>query len=181
MTSNNINSFNSNPSTSRQSDTSETSNSIAITGISKTRKNRGRGQRGKALRSNPCNSVGYLRSCPPRTIRQANKLKCHKRISRIFKNPKFEYSPDWKPNDLYCGICNTTTTGKRQLAQHFKSIKHKNGVWACTPKYCDPCGVYCGFDTEQLWKVHIVSRRHTTKISSYPIRKQVPGEYGFTN
>ena len=176
-----MNSFNSKPPTLRQADTSETSNSIARTGISRTRKNRGRGQPGKALRSNSCNFVGHLRSCPPRNIRQANKLKYHKRISRIFKDPKFETSPDWKPNDLCCRICNTTTTGKRKLAQHFKSIKHKTAVWVYTLEYCDPCGIYCRFETEQLWKAHIVSLRHTTKISSHPIRKHVPHEYGFTN
>ena len=145
------------------------------------RRRQGRGQRGKELKNSICNSIGHLRSCPPRSIKQANQLKYHRRVSRIIGNTSFEDSPLWKPNDLNCVVCNISVTGKKQLVQHFKNTKHKNNVWKCTPKYCDPCGIYYGFSTEQLWTAHTSSRKHYTNIQKLPVAKQYPSEYGFTN
>ena len=144
-------------------------------------KKRGRGQRGKELKNNICNSVGYLRSCPPRNTRQAYQVKYHRRISRIISETNFEESTLWKPNDLHCAVCNISVTGKKQLLQHFKNTKHKNNLWKCTPKYCDPCGIYYGFTTAQLWEAHISSRKHNLAISKLPSSRRHPSEYGFTN
>ena len=147
----------------------------------KIRRRRGRGQRGKAISSNPCNTIGYLLSCPPRIIKQENKLKYHRRISRILGQPNFENSTSWKPNDLHCTACNTTVASKKQLAHHFKSNKHKHNIWNCTPKRCSPCAIFDGFCTEQLWDAYILSRRHKSTLSKLPAFKRQLSEYGFTN
>ena len=148
---------------------------------SKIVKKRGRGQRGKELRNNICNSISYLRRCPPRTCRQAYQVKYHRRISRIFADKNYEASTSWKPNDLHCAVCNISVTGKKQLLQHFKNTKHNNNLWKCTPKYCDPCGIYYGFSTKQLWEAHISSRKHNLSISKLPPARRQLSEYGFTN
>ena len=184
VSSNNITNTPSHTSNSGDNSTSDSETIVSITLQDKSKKIRkicGRGKRGKQLRNNVCNTIGHLRSCPPRTIRQANKIKYHRRISRIIAQDNFEESTSWKPNDLYCIACKTSVTGKKQLAQHFKSKKHKHKIWNCTPKYCAPCGIYHGFSTEQLWRAHISSRSHKSAISKLPHFKRQPNEYGFTN
>ena len=182
VSSNNTNSISSIQISSGENSAQSSDTTLPIASSSKKiRKRRGRGQRGKAIRNNPCNSVGYLRSCPPRTIKQENKLKYHRRISRILGEPHFENSTSWKPNDLHCTACNTSVTSKKQLALHFKSNRHKHNIWNCTPKYCSPCAIFDGFCTEQLWEAHILSRRHKSTISKLPAFKRQLSEYGFTN
>ena len=151
MSSNNINKIHTYTSNSGPSSTgnSETTTSIAIhRNNKKIRKIRGRGKRGKELRNNIFNTIYYLRSCPPRTIQQTNRLNVHRRISRIIGETNFENSTSWKPNDLTCAVCNTPVTCKKQLAKYFKSKKHKLKTWNCTPKYCAPCSVFHDFSTE---------------------------------
>ena len=120
MSSNNINKFhfhtsNSGPISIRNS---ETTVSIAKhRNNKKIRKIWGRGKRSKELLNNVCNKIGYLRSCPPRTIQQTNRLNYRRRISRIIGENDFEHSTSWKPNDLTCAVCNTPVTSKKKLAQ----------------------------------------------------------------
>ena len=143
-------------------------------------KTRNRGTRGKDLRSNQ-GIPNYLRSCPKRSISDNSKLKYHKRVSENFQKSKENKKTDWKPNDLKCTVCDITVTGFKQLEQHFNNRKHKLNHWKLTPKYCVPCGVFAKFVTPQLWEAHTSSKRHQSKISKLPSKKQVESEYGFTH
>ena len=182
MPSNNTNSIYFNSASSGRQSLLTTQTVLSVASESKKVKKRtGRGLRGKALRNNECNTIGYLHSCPPRTIKQVDKLKYHRRISRVLVDNNFAESNSWKPNDLHCIAFDTTVTSKEQISLHFKSTKHEIKIWNCTPKYCSPCGIYYGFSTEQLWEAHIRSRRHKSTLSKLPIFKQKISEYGFTN
>ena len=147
----------------------------------KVKKWRNSARRRKALDIDECNNVGYLRSCPPRTIKQINKLKYHRRTLRILVEYNFEESNSWNPNNLHCIACDATVTSKKQLSIYFKSTKHKQKIWNCTPKYCSACEIYYGFCTEQLWEAHILSRWHKSTLSKLPAFKQKLSEYGFTD
>ena len=165
MPSNNTNSISSNSASSGRQSLPTTQTVLSVASESKkVKKRRGRGRRGKALRNNEYNTIGYLHSCPPRTIKQVGKLKYHLRISRVLVENNFKESDSWKPKDLHCIACDTTVTSKKKLSLHFKSTKHKIKILNCTPKYCSPCGIYYGFSTEQLWEAHIRSRRHKSTI-----------------
>ena len=147
----------------------------------KIHKKQGSGRRGKALRNNPCSSVDYLRGRRPSSLRQARKLEYHCLLTSIFSSKNIEESSSWKPKDLNCIVCDITVTSKKQLQKHFLSYKRKANVWDCTPKYFNPCRIYSGFTTEQLWEAHIKSRRHNKNISKLPSERRVPNQYGFTN
>ena len=146
----------------------------------KIRKRRGRGQHGKKLRRNACNAVDFNCSCPPRSIKQENELKYHRRILRILVQNFFEESKSWTLNDVHYTACNTTVTSKKQIDHYFKSNKHNNNIWNWTPKYRSPWAIFDRFCSEQLWEAHILSRRHKSAISKLLDFKRQLSEYVFT-
>jgi len=135
-----------------------------------------RGKRGKALRNNPLNNLGFLKACPERSIKQNYLLNYHKRVLRVLRGHRTADKKGLQTDDLNCKICDTLSNSQDQLRTHFQSKKHKLAVWKLTPKYCKHCRIYSGFATPELWNSHISSSAHIKKAGN-----KVPGEYGFPN
>lgn len=134
-------------------------------------KRRRRGRRGTnslAVRS------AHRNTCPPRTPKQADHLRYHRRILDRFKEIHRIGAANFERGDLYCRVCDKGTTGLQQLKNHFSSKQHKVAVFRCTPKYCVPCGITVSFGTPQLWDAHLRSRRHQSKA-----RGKSSSQYGF--
>ena len=78
-------------------------------------KSSGRVRRGKAIHCILSNTVAHLRSCPPKTPKQKNKLKLRSRFSRILVQNNFKDSKSWKDDDLHYVLCKIFVPRKSSL------------------------------------------------------------------